>query len=290
MKRKDIKIRRTIHVGDIVFKVLVTLLMSLFALTFIYLLLWMIFSSFRPTKAFGEDRLAFWKLQGASLKNYKDAFAMEVKKTNILGMIKNSLILIVGICTLQAIIPVLCGYVVAKYKTKINGLIINLVIVSMVVPSVGTMTATYRFMSTVGLRNSFLGLFIMNAGGLGFSMLLYRNYFAAISWEFAESAFLDGAGNLKVFFYIMYPQALPLIVSMAILNIIGVWNDYMTPYLYLPDYPTVALGVQQIFVKAKTNYPKSFAAMSLMTVVVLAIYAAFSKTIMKSMSVGGIKG
>ena len=132
----------------------------------------------------------------------------------------------------------------------------------------------------------------MNAGGLGFGMLLYKNYFASVSWEYAESAFLDGATNLKVFFRIMYPQAIPLIVSMGILNVIGLWNDYMTPYLYLNSKPTVALGVYSIQKNAESYgaYPQAFAAMAFMTVFVLVIYAGFSKTIMSSMSVGGLKG
>ena len=103
---------------------------------------------------------------------------------------------------------------------------------------------------------------------------------------------LDGAGNLRVFFSIMYPQALPLIVSMAILNVIGLWNDYMTPYLFLNSKPTVALGVYSIQTRAEQSgaMPQAFAAMTFMTVFVLAIYAGFSKTIMSSMSVGGLKG
>ena len=90
----------------------------------------------------------------------------------------------------------------------------------------------------------------------------------------------------------MYPQALPLIVSMAILNVIGLWNDYMTPYLFLNSKPTVALGVYSIQTRAERNgaMPQAFAAMTFMTIFVLIIYAAFSKTIMSSMSVGGLKG
>lgn len=284
------KMKKPIHVGDIVYKVLVTFAMLFFAASFVIVLCWMMFSSLRPAKLFGQSPFKFWDMSGASWNNYRQVFQVKCARTDMWGMLKNSLILIVGTTILQAFIPVITGYVIARYKTHINNFVVNLVIVSMVVPTIGSMTTTYRFIYSIDLYGSFWAIFLMNAGGLGFSMLLYRNYFASISWEYAESAFIDGASNIRVFFSIMYPQAKPLVVSMAILNVIGVWNDYLTPYLYLPKKPTVAYGVYYITKQANTNYPKAFAAMSFMTIFVLVIYACFSKTIMSSMSVGGLKG
>lgn len=251
-------------------------------------------NSIRPQKSYFNNVLAFWNLKGATFDNYVKIFTTKYSsaKITMFGMLKNSLVLI-AVCTgLQAIVPVITGYVVARYKTGLGAVAVQLVIISMVVPAIGSTASTYAFMSAIKLKDKWLGIFLMNAGGLGFGMLLYKNYFSSVSWEYAESAFLDGAGNLRVFFSIMYPQALPLIVSMAILNVIGLWNDYMTPYLFLNSKPTVALGVYSIQTRAEQSgaMPQAFAAMTFMTVFVLAIYAGFSKTIMSSMSVGGLKG
>lgn len=280
--------------GDIVYKILVTAGILLFSLSFLFVLVWMFCNSIRPQKSYFNNVLAFWNLKGATFDNYVKIFTTKYSsaKITIFGMLKNSLVLI-AVCTgLQAIVPVITGYVVARYKTRLGAVAVQLVIISMVVPAIGSTASTYAFMSAIKLKDKWLGIFLMNAGGLGFGMLLYKNYFSSISWEYAESAFLDGAGNLRVFFSIMYPQALPLIVSMAILNVIGLWNDYMTPYLFLNSKPTVALGVYSIQTRAEQSgaMPQAFAAMTFMTVFVLAIYAGFSKTIMSSMSVGGLKG
>ncbi len=280
--------------GDIVYKILVTAGILLFSLSFLFVLVWMFCNSIRPQKSYFNNVLAFWNLKGATFDNYVKIFTTKYSsaKITMFGMLKNSLVLI-AVCTgLQAIVPVITGYVVARYKTRLGAIAVQLVIVSMVVPAIGSTASTYAFMSAIKLKDKWLGIFLMNAGGLGFGMLLYKNYFSSISWEYAESAFLDGAGNLRVFFSIMYPQALPLIVSMAILNVIGLWNDYMTPYLFLNSKPTVALGVYSIQTRAEQSgaMPQAFAAMTFMTVFVLAIYAGFSKTIMSSMSVGGLKG
>lgn len=280
--------------GDIVYKILVTAGILLFSLSFLFVLVWMFCNSIRPQKSYFNNVLSFWNLKGATFDNYVKIFTTKYSsaKITMFGMLKNSLVLI-AVCTgLQAIVPVITGYVVARYKTRLGAVAVQLVIISMVVPAIGSTASTYAFMSAIKLKDKWLGIFLMNAGGLGFGMLLYKNYFSSISWEYAESAFLDGAGNLRVFFSIMYPQALPLIVSMAILTFIGLWNDYMTPYLFLNSKPTVALGVYSIQTRAEQSgaMPQAFAAMTFMTVFVLAIYAGFSKTIMSSMSVGGLKG
>lgn len=282
------------HAGDVVYKILVSFGIFVFALSFVFVLVFMVCNSLRPQSSYFQEPYAFWKLEGATFQNYSEIFVTKYGRARVtmLGMIKNSFILI-GVCTaVQAVIPVITGYVIARYKTKLGNFAINLVIMSMIVPAIGSTASTYALMTAIKLKDTWLGIFIMNAGGLGFGMLLYKNYFASVSWEYAESAFLDGASNLKVFFKIMYPQAVPLIVSMAILNVIGLWNDYMTPYLYLSSKPTVALGVYNIQKNAESYgaYPQAFAAMAFMTVFVLAIYAGFSKTIMSSMSVGGLKG
>lgn len=288
------EIKSRLHAGDVVYKILVTAGILLFSLSFAFVLVWMLCNSVRPQKSYFNDVLAFWNLKGATFDNYVRIFTTKYgsAKITMFGMLKNSFILIIACTALQAIVPVITGYVVARYKTKLGAVAVQLVIISMVVPAIGSTASTYSFMSAIKLKDKWLGIFLMNAGGLGFGMLLYKNYFSSISWEYAESAFLDGAGNLRVFFSIMYPQALPLIVSMAILNVIGLWNDYMTPYLFLNSKPTVALGVYSIQTRAERNgaMPQAFAAMTFMTIFVLIIYAAFSKTIMSSMSVGGLKG
>lgn len=288
------EIKSCLHAGDVVYKILVTAGILLFSLSFAFVLVWMLCNSVRPQKSYFNDVLAFWNLKGATFDNYVRIFTTKYgsAKITMFGMLKNSFILIIVCTALQAIVPVITGYVAARYKTKLGAVAVQLVIISMVVPAIGSTASTYSFMSAIKLKDKWLGIFLMNAGGLGFGMLLYKNYFSSISWEYAESAFLDGAGNLRVFFSIMYPQALPLIVSMAILNVIGLWNDYMTPYLFLNSKPTVALGVYSIQTRAERNgaMPQAFAAMTFMTIFVLIIYAAFSKTIMSSMSVGGLKG
>ena len=125
------------------------------------------------------------------------------------------------------------------------------------------------------------------------SFVLLYGFFKNISWTYAEAAFLDGAGNFKVFFKIMLPMAMPAVIAMAIQGAIGVWNDYFTFYMYAPSKVTVSLGLYGLQSQnnyGKISYPQLFAAMIVATVPLIAIYASCQNFIVKNTTIGGIKG
>ena len=284
--------KKKFSTGDRIFRIVCFTIMMIFALSYIFLLLWMVFSSFRSVSSFSQYPFRFFDIFfDAIVKNYSKAFSYKVGgHTSMPLMIINSLVYVVGTVIISVTIPAISGYIVAKYKFAIRGLITSLAIITLVVPTIGSVTMTYRFMESIHLLDTFWGVFLLNAGGFGFSFLLFRNFFAAIPWEYAEAAFLDGAGDFKVFIRIMFPQATPIFVSLGIMSFIACWNDYYTPYLYLNSHPTVAYGLMAIQSRYNASMPYVFAAMVFSTGVVLALYVAFSKTIMESMSAGGLKG
>ena len=278
--------------GDKAFRIRCVIIMGVFALSYIMILIYMIFGSFRTTTAFSQKPFNFFDISfDAITRNYTKAFTYKVGgHTSMPKMILNSLIYVGGIVVLSVTIPAISGYITAKYDFKIKKLITSIAIITLVVPTIGSVTMTYRLMESLHLLNTFQGVFLMSAGGFGFSFLLFRNFFSAIPWEYAEAAFIDGAGDFKVFITIMFPQATSILLSLGVMNFIGCWNDYYTPYLFLNDYPTVAYGLAAITSKYEASVPVVFAALSFSTIVMLVLYMMFSKTIMESMSAGGLKG
>ena len=251
-----------------------------------------IMGSFRTTTAFSQKPFNFFDISLNAIKrNYTKAFTYKVGgHTPMPKMIFNSLIYVGGMVVLSVTIPAISGYITAKYDFKIKKLITSIAIITLVVPTIGSVTMTYRLMESLHLLNTFQGVFLMSAGGFGFSFLLFRNFFSAIPWEYAEAAFIDGASDFRVFITIMFPQATSILLSLGVMNFIGCWNDYYTPYLFLNDYPTVAYGLAAITSKYEASVPVVFAALSFSTIVMLVLYMMFSKTIMESMSAGGLKG
>jgi len=293
--------------ADVVFFTILFILMFIFAAIFVYELIWMVMGSMKGLKEYnlnpglfinwknlyrGEGEVFTWDYSWESIKeNYEKAFTLDFDGKTLPDMIVNSIILVIGCTFLNVSIPAFAGYVVAKYNFRLKKWISIFAIITMVIPTVGSVSATYKFIFELHLMDTFAGVFIMAAGGIGFSFLMFKNFFEAIPWEYAEAGFIDGAGNMRVFLQIMLPQARPIIIAIAVVSFIGNWNDYYTPFMYLKNNPTIAVGLNEFKnSKYKSNYPVQFAAMTVTTSVVLVVYCFFNKTIMESMSAGGLKG
>lgn len=253
-------------------------------------LIWTFINSFKNNRDFFDD---IWGLPKKFLtENYVSAFKLKVGRTNLAGMFLNSFILVVGCTAASIFVSTLCAYVVSKFKFRGRQVIYTVAIATMLIPTVGTLTATYKLMVTTGLYNTYLGIIIMSSGGFGMNFILIYGYFKSISWAYAESAMIDGASDFRVFWQIMLPQIKPALIAVSIISAINYWNDYFTPYMYLRAHPTVAVGLQSIvnMMTAQSDWPKLFAAMIISIIPVMALFIVFQKTIMENTVAGGLKG
>lgn len=294
---KFIKNFRNLAVSDNVCRIILFLLMAFFAFTYLFMFVWIFCNSMRTTDAFLLDTFDIFDFGSWTFGNYRELFHTQIAGNHrnpvyIGDTVLTTVILVVGQVILGVTIPALTGYIAAKYKFAFRKVINAVAIFQMIVPTVGAVATTYRMMSKFGLVNSYIGIFLMSAGGFGFSFLLFKNFFAAVPWSYAESAYLDGASDFTVFLRIMYPQAVPIITAIAVTSFIAAWNDYFTAYMYLPDKPTVSLAVSQLYrrMQAKLQLPVAFAGMTILAAVSLLVFGVFNKFIMSNMSAGGLKG
>ncbi len=300
-RRNKIRSKRP---SDIALQIILVALMAAFSFSFIFMFVWMLTSSFRTSSSFNSSPISIFDFTGQTgatlFDNYKEAFSFEwttmrnrkLISVNMFGMFKNSILLVVLNILMGIAFPPLVGYVVAKFDFKLKKVINFVVVIMMCVPTVGSLIPTVKFLNAAGLRDTWTSIILLGSGGLGMGVLLYGGYFSSIPSDYIESATLDGANNMQVYIKVMFPQALPLLVSMGIMSFIGSWNDYTTPFIYLRYNPTIATGVEYISARSQIdlNPPMLFAALFVMSSFTLIIYACFSKTIMSSMSIGGVKG
>ena len=297
-KHMRINLRRKKITGlDLAFRIIWFIVMTFLSLSYVYMYVWLLMNSFRKSSDFIIDTFKLFDFKNFTTKNYETLF-----KTQIAGTARNPIylkdtilttcILVVGQVSLAITIPSLTAYIIAKYEFKLKKIIYNVSIVSFIIPSVGSIATTYKLMTKLNLLNTYLGMFIMAAGGFGLGFFLFKNFFAAIPWDYAESAFLDGATDLGVFVRIMYPQALPILTAIAITAFIGCWNDYSTAYIFMNNRPTISLGVSQLYTKMERSLqlPIAFAGMTVLATVSLLIFTVFNKMIMSNFSAGGLKG
>ena len=266
----------------------VSALFFLYMLTLIFPFVWMLLNSLKTNMDFFKD---IWSLpEKPLLSNYVNVW----DQMNLLVYFGNSIKLTL-LGTLASILTAsMASYVIAKYKFKLSKLLYTMAIVVMLIPSIGTIAALYKFMISTHLFDTHLGLVLLYSGGFGFNFILLYGFFKSVSWSYAEAGFVDGASDAQVFLRIMLPQARPGIIAVAIIQGINVWNDYFNPYMFLQDKSkmTLAVGIYNLVQEQSyaADWPKLFAAMIIATVPVLIVYAIFSNTIIENTVAGGLKG
>ena len=265
--------------------------MVLCALSFIAAFLWIILNSFKSAPDYMMDTFSIPK--EFDFENYAQVLSnLNYKGHNIFGMLLNSLILVAWSTFMCISIPHMAAYALARFDFKGKGLIQGAIYLSMVIPIIGASSSQMWFLQATGLYDNFLGIFLLQAGGLGFGQIMLTSYYKGITSAYAEAAYMDGASEFVVFTRIYYPQAKGITMILVIQNFIGVWNDFMTGYLYLPSHPTLALGLQQMqaqFVDYGNDYPVMFAGVLLAMIPVVILYMCFSNNIMTGMAIGSLK-
>ena len=283
--------------GEKILHAVVFVFFCIQALSLIVPVLWMIMSSFKGALEYmsdwGKNAFALPDNWALGFSNYKNAFkVLEIRGTDFFGMTFNSLWYSVVSTAFSVIMPALTGYVMAKYSFPGRKIIFNVAIISMVIPIVGNTASRMQILSFMQLLDSPLYVIVNALGGFGGNFLVYYGFFKVLSWSYAEAVMIDGGGHFTVFFRIMLPQAAPILLTYAIINLIGFWNEYESIILFLPSYPTLAAGLYEYQGNAirAANFPIYFSGLIISIVPTLILFSIFSNRVMTSISIGGLKG
>lgn len=273
---------------------IIFIIFSVYAFTLIFPFAWMFVNSFKTNQEFFTN---VWALpQSFSFRNYTSVLGYNMQTSAGTFNITHMFLLSVGITlaatVINTLLSTMAAYVIARYKFRGRNLLYSVALFTLIMPIVGTLPAQFRLMQNLGLYNSIIGILILYSGSFGFTFFIMHGYFKNISPTYAEAAFVDGASDFQVFLRIMLPMAKPIMISLAIIYGIGIWNDYITPSIYLKNYPTLAVGIRYLTQTMVSTgaYAEMFATMIISIVPILAIFIAFRNTIMENMVAGGLKG
>lgn len=280
---------------------------GLYTLLMFAMLFWgVMVSLMKPFEFYSDDingLIPFPSLNALTFENYEMALQNVKEKIKIDGkgyyvylpeMFFNSLVYSVGCSFFATLTPCLVAYVTAKYKVKFNDVIYMTVIIVMITPIVGNLPSQMEMAKNLGLYDSQAGMWFMSATFLGTYYLVFYGIFKGLSWEYAEAAFIDGAGHFKVMVWVMLPLVKNTFLVVFILNFIARWNDYQTPLLMLPNSPVAAVGVYRFYSgtgdNATRHVPILFAAAMSLFFPALILFVAFKDKFVGNLTVGGIKG
>lgn len=285
--------------GEMVLNIIVLVLFSIYTAFFLYLVGYIVFSSFLTENSYRD--IFFDNKYVLELTFAKFIDALEIKVSTTTGrdimlpeMFFNSLWFCLFSVVGGVLMSAFTGYVISKYEFKGRALIYSIVIFCMTIPIIGTTSSLLKLVNSpfLPIGNTPLYVLITSLGGFGFNFMVMHAFFKNVSWSYVEAVLIDGGGHFTAFFKVMLPQAAPSLITLSILSLIGSWNDYTTPMMFLPDYPTVASGAYELSQSAKrtADFPLIFAGLLLSFIPVLILFIIFSDRIMKNFSIGGLKG
>lgn len=287
------------------FESVVMVLLILYGVAIVGLLLWGFIASFRNDQAVVQRPWALF--EDLTLDNYSDVFNNFKTFKYVDGgtqtvyfeeMFLNSLLYAGGGALMQTLCTAIVAYLTAKYDNTCSKIVHYTVIVTLTLPIVGNLASMLQVTKSLKLFDSIVGSWIMKFGFNNIYYLIFYAFFKKISWEYAESAFLDGGSHYTVFFRIMLPLAMPLMATVFLLNFIQYWNDFETPYMFLPNHTTAGIMLYMSIIGGGGSWAgegvialtSQLAAAFLVFLPIFVLFLVFRNKIMGNLSEGGIKG
>lgn len=206
----------------------------------------------------------------------------------------NSVRITVPSVIISILIASVNGYALANWKFRGADVFFTILIFGAFIPYQVMLYPIVIMLREIGLYGSLWGLVIVHAiFGMPILTLLFRNYFVSLPEELFKAARVDGAGFWRIYIQIMLPMSLPIFVVAVILQVTGIWNDFLFGVVYAkPDaYPmTVQLNNIVNSVQGVKEYNVNMAATLLTGLVPLVIYFASGKLFVRGIAAGAVKG
>ena len=273
-------------------KTVLTVIFSVISIFYVMPVLLVLINSFKSNNAINMETFsppnaesfvgADNYIKGMTFGNYP--FLMSVLYSFIITVTSTALIL-------------LCTSMAAWYIERVGGIIgksvYYLCVFSMVVPFQMVMYTLSRTADTLNLNTPFTIPIIYLGFGAGLAIFMFSGFIKSIPSEIEEAASIDGCGPVKTFFLVVLPMLKPTLISVGVLEIMWIWNDYLLPYLVLDinEYRTIPIHIQYLRGSFGTVDMGATMAMIMISIVpVIAFYLLCQKHIIKGVAAGAVKG
>ena len=269
--------------------IVIYILLVILAVIFLAPIFIILFNSFKG-KLYISD--APFKLPTAEtivgVQNYIDGLS----KTGFLSAFGWSIFITFFSTIVIVLFTSMTGWYITRAKNKVSTVLYFIFVFSMIVPFQMVMFTMSKVANMLSLDNP-IGLIVLYLGfGAGLSIFMFSGFVKSIPIDIEEAALIDGCNPIKTFFLIVLPLLKPICITVAILNVMWIWNDYLLPSLVLKsDYKTIPMAVQYL----RGGYG-AIDMGAMMAVLVLAIipiiifYLTCQKYIIEGVAAGAVKG
>lgn len=217
-----------------------------------------------------------------------------IKKTNFFQAFGCSLFITVFSVAAIVLFTSMTGWYLVRVKNRFTVFLYFSFIFSMIVPFQMIMFTMSKLADSMHLNNP-VGMIVLYMGfGAGLSVFMLCGFIKAIPIEVEEASMMDGCTPLQTFFYVVFPMLKPTVITVAILNAMWIWNDYLLPYLVIgvsTEYKTIPVAVQYLMGSyGAKDYGSLMALLVLSIFPIIVFYFSCQKHIIQGVVAGAVKG
>lgn len=270
-------------------KVLVWLLLAIWAIIVLFPFYWMVLTSLKDYGAYNAEYIPQFFTLAPTFENYIQAFTDVPLGKYLL----NTLFFTIVTTGLMVFVTILAAFAFARMDFKGKNVLFTLFLALMMIPGELVVITNFVTITELDLRNTFLGLILPSVTSV-FYIYLLRENFALVPDQLYFAAKVDGTSDWRYLWRVMVPICMPTLVTITILKVIECWNLYIWPSLITddPKYFLVSNGIQQIRESGfgRANIPAMMAAVVAVSVPLIVLFLIFRKQIMSGVAQGGTKG
>ena len=268
--------------GYKVFVVIVLILVSIF---FLFPLYWIVTGSFKPQLEI-TSRVPIWFPMEPTTDNYARLF----EHPAFLWLF--NIVFISGMAmVLTCITASLAGYALAKKRFIGRTVLFTIIICAMALPKQVIVIPLSQMLADMHLRNT-LWAVILPTVGWPFGVFLMKQFSETVPTEILEAARVDGSGELRTFFSVVFPMIKPGIGALAIFTFVNTWNDYFLQLVMLVNRETwtLPLAIANLQGEMSSNFGLIMAGAALASVPIIIVFIAFQKYFTQGIAMGAVKG
>jgi len=190
-------------------------------------------------------------------------------------------------------VAILGAFFFARFKAPGSNILFSIFILLMMYPGVANMVPTFKLITALGLYNSHWSLITLGvASAQAFTIYVLRNFIEEIPKDLFEAIEIDGGTILQQIWHIVIPMSMPIIGTLAILSIIGNWNSFVGPLLYLRDnnLQVIAVGLLRLEGEYTKNWGELMAGYTIASIPLIIMFIFCMKLFVRGLSAGAVKG
>ncbi len=221
-----------------------------------------------------------------TLRNYVDVW----KSANFDRYFLNSVIVTFSVTFLNIILDSMVAYALSRKGFKGSNLVLLVIIATMMIPAQVLMIPLFILIKKIGFYNTYWAL-ILPFSVQGFGIFLMKQYFDGLPKSLDEAAMIDGAGDFKILFKVLFPISKPAIAVLGINTFLTTWNSFVYPLIFTntDNMRTLPIGIAYFNTIHGIDYVHLMAGSSIATIPVIAVFLAFQKQIISGLTRGAVK-